>query len=149
VAALTVGTNKGGTMPFNNRLPLSLFLLRVSVFIVMFIWTIDKFVRPGHAAAVYESFYFIGGLSELVFYFIGGLEMIIILSFLLGFKKRFTYSIVFLFHAVSTLSSYRIYLSPFAEGPNILFYAAWPMLAACFVLYYLRDLDTLWVIDRQ
>jgi hypothetical protein len=29
-------------------------------------------------------------------------------------------------------------------GPNILFFAAWPMLGACFALYYLRDHDTLW-----
>jgi hypothetical protein len=106
-------------MSANNRLPLSLFLLRIGVFIVMFVWTIDKFVRPGHAAAVYENFYFIGGLSDQVFYFIGGLEIVIILGFLVGFKKRFTYAIVFLLHAVSTLSSYKIYLIPFAEGPKI------------------------------
>jgi putative oxidoreductase len=132
----------------DNRLPLALFLLRVGVFIVMFIWTIDKFVRPEHTAAVYEHFYFIGGLSAQASYVIGILEMVIILGFLLGYKKRFTYGAVFLLHAVSTLSSYKIYLSPF-EDPNLLFYAAWPMLAACFALYYLRDLDTLWAFDRQ
>ena len=132
----------------DNRLPLALFLLRVGVFIVMFIWTIDKFVRPEHAAVVYDYFYFIGGLSAQAFYVIGALEMVIILGFLLGYKKRFTYGAVFLLHAVSTLSSYKIYFLPFTD-PNLLFYAAWPMLAACFALYYLRDLDTLWVIDRQ
>lgn len=136
-------------MKSDNRLPLALFFLRVGVFIVMFIWTIDKFVRPEHAAAVYEHFYFMGGLSAKAFYFIAGIEMAIILGFVVGFKKRYTYGAVFLLHAVSTLSSYKIYFSPFAEGPNILFYAAWPMLAACFVLYYLRDLDILWVIDRH
>jgi putative oxidoreductase len=26
---------------------------------------------------------------------------------------------------------------------NLLFFAAWPMLAACFALYYLRESDTL------
>jgi putative oxidoreductase len=31
-------------------------------------------------------------------------------------------------------------------GSNILFFAAWPMLGACFTLYYLRDLDTLWSV---
>lgn len=31
-----------------------------------------------------------------------------------------------------------------SKKSNILFFAAWPMLAACFALYYLRDLDTRW-----
>jgi hypothetical protein len=46
-----------------------------------------------------------------------------------------------IFHAISTLASYRQYLAPF---DNLLFFAAWPMLAACFTLYLLRDLDTRW-----
>lgn len=29
------------------------------------------------------------------------------------------------------------------EGPNLLFFAAWPMLAACLALFLLRDEDTL------
>jgi hypothetical protein len=37
-------------------------------------------------------------------------------------------------HAVSTLSSWKMYLTPFAEGPSLLFFAAWPMLAACVTL---------------
>ncbi len=50
-------------------------------------------------------------------------------------------------HAVSTLSSFRQYLAPF-KGPNLLFFAAWPMLAACIALFLLRDLDTLWTVGR-
>lgn len=42
---------------------------------------------------------------------------------------------VLLLHGISTLSSYRQYLDPFN---NLLFFAAWPMLAACFALYLLR-----------
>ena len=42
---------------------------------------------------------------------------------------------------------FKQYLAPF-EGPNLLFYAAWPMLAACFALYRLRDLDTLWAVEK-
>ena len=30
-----------------------------------------------------------------------------------------------------------------SEGPNILFFSAWPMLAACVTLYVLRDFDTM------
>jgi hypothetical protein len=44
-----------------NRVGVALLVLRVTVFLVMLIWTIDKFVRPDHAASVYEHFYFCAG----------------------------------------------------------------------------------------
>ncbi len=130
-----------------KRLPLALFLLRLGVLLVMLMWTVDKFINPQHATAVYEGFYAITGLSESSFYIIGGLELLILAGFAIGFKKRFTYGAVLVFHAVSTLSAYHQYLSPF-EGPNLLFYAAWPMLAACFALYYLRVADTILSVDK-
>ncbi|MGB5443164.1 MAG: hypothetical protein WBN57_11180 [Gammaproteobacteria bacterium] len=126
----------------DKRLEVSLLLLRMSVFLVMFMWTIDKFINPGHAAKVYESFYYIAGLESAVMYVIGALEIILLLLFLAGYKKKYTYAAVLLFHAVSTLSSFKQYLAPF-DGPNLLFFAAWPMLAACFALFLLRDGDTL------
>lgn len=120
----------------------SLFALRITVFLVMFIWTIDKFINPQHAITVYESFYFLGGLSQNIMYIIGGLEILILIGFLFGICKQFTYGAVLLFHAVSTLSAFKQYLAPF-ESVNLLFFAAWPMLAACFTLYLLRKHDTL------
>ncbi|MBA2410001.1 MAG: hypothetical protein H0V62_09615 [Gammaproteobacteria bacterium] len=126
---------------------LSLLLLRLSVFLVMVMWTLDKFVRPAHAAGVYGEFYSLGGLSHELFYVVAALELAVIIGFVLGFKKRITYGAVLLFHAVSTLSSYRQYFAPF-EDVNLLFFAAWPMLAACFALYSLRDRDTLLAWDK-
>ena len=125
-----------------NRVGVALLVLRVTVFLVMLIWTIDKFVRPDHAASVYEHFYFLRGLGPTIIYSIGIAELALLLGFVIGFAPRFTYGLVLLLHAVSTFSSFRQYLHPF-EGPNILFFAAWPMLGACFALYYLRDHDTL------
>ena len=69
-------------------------------------------------------------------------------AFVAGFARRWSYGLVLLLHAVSTLSSWRQYLHPF-EGASILFFAAWPMLAACLALYALRDSDTLTVEGRQ
>jgi putative oxidoreductase len=132
----------------NTQLPLALFLLHVAVFVVMVMWTIDKFVRPQHAAAVFQHFYTITGLNAPLAYLIGVLELVVIIGFVLGFQKRLTYGAVFLLHGASTLASFRQYLAPF-EGTNLLFYAAWPMWAACFALYYLRDLDTLRVLDKH
>ena len=132
----------------NSQIPLALLILRLSVFLVMFMWTIDKFINPEHAARVYENFYFISGLGNSAFYAIGAIQLAIVTGFVLGFQKRWTYGAVLLMHSISTLSSFKKYLAPF-EGVNLLFYAAWPMLAACFALYYLRNLDTLWTIDKN
>ncbi len=131
-------------MSSDNRIDIALLVLRISVFLVMLMWTLDKFVNPDHAAAVYQNFYLISGLSNQIFYIIGAIQLIIILGFVAGFQKRWTYWLVLFFHAVSTFSSFRQYLAPF---DNLLFFAAWPMLAACFTLYYLRDMDTLWTVD--
>jgi hypothetical protein len=129
-----------------KRIALALLLLRIGIFIVMAIWTLDKFLRPEHAAAVFNHFYGIEGLGVAIVYILAIAESILLLGFLMGLMPRLTYGLVLLFHAVSTFSAYQQYLQPF-EGNNLLFFAAWPMLAACFAVYTLRDLDT-WRLGR-
>lgn len=69
------------------------------------------------------------------------------LLFVSGAFKLWTYGLVTILHAVSTLATFPNYLHPFQEG-NLLFFAAWPMLAACIALFLLRDEDTLWALHR-
>jgi uncharacterized membrane protein YphA (DoxX/SURF4 family) len=99
-----------------SRIPLALLTLRLGVFLVMLMWTLDKFVNPGHAALVYENFYGIGNLGEAIFYVIAIAELILILAFVIGYKKRLTYGAVFLLHGISTLSSYQQYLAPLVKA---------------------------------
>jgi uncharacterized membrane protein YkgB len=129
-------------MSERDRIGLALLLLRVSIFVVMLVWTLDKFINPGHAAAVYEKFYLLGGLGKELMYGVGAIELIILAGFICGAWKRITYGTVLALHTISTLASYKQYLAPY-DGANILFFAAWPMLAACITLYLLRDRDTL------
>lgn len=130
----------------NKNLALSLLLLRLGVFIVMLMWTLDKFVNPGHAAAILEKFYLLEGVGTQIVYALGTLEMLLILGFILGYKKKWTYGIVLALHASSTLSSFGQYLDPWK---HMLFFAAWPMLAACISLYLLRDDDTLFTVEKS
>ncbi|MFT5642890.1 MAG: putative oxidoreductase [Janthinobacterium sp.] len=130
----------------NGSLPLSLLLLRLGVFIVMFMWTLDKFVNPGHSAAILEKFYFLDGVGTQVVYAFGALEMLLILGFILGYQKKWTYGIVLFLHASSTLSAFGQYFDPWN---HLLFFAAWPMLAACIALYLLRDDDTLFALEKS
>ena len=125
----------------NDKLTNSLFFLRITVALVLIMWTVDKFVNPGHAAAVFENFYFLSGMGGTIMLAIAVIETGLILLFLVGRFKNITYLAVLIIHAVSTLTSFSKYLNPY-EGYNLMFFAAWPMLAACYALYVMREEDT-------
>lgn len=128
------------------RVANALLLLRLGVFIVMFMWTLDKFINPQHSGAVFEKFYGIGGFSDTAFVIAGLLQLLVVLAFVAGFMKRYSYGAILVLHGISTLFSWQQYLDAFN---NLLFFAAWPMLAACIALYTLRDLDTRWTLDDR
>lgn len=136
----TSSVNTFISTPITQRVSLVLLLTRISVFIALLVWVADKFVQPEHTAAVFQAFYGIGGIGAGIAYLLGAIQLVIIVGFVLGYQKKITYGLVLLMHLASTLVSFPKYLAPFADA-NILFYASWPMLAACFTLYYLRDLD--------
>ena len=131
--------------PFDTQarkhLSLTLMLLRAGIATVFLMWTIDKFVNPEHAAAVFTKFYKIPGLSETFAYLVGGVQLALVLAFLLGAFRKWTYGAILLLHAISTFSSWANYLDPWTY-PNLLFFAAIPMLFACLGLWLLRDFDT-------
>ncbi|MDT8449247.1 MAG: hypothetical protein RQ847_03645 [Wenzhouxiangellaceae bacterium] len=133
-------------MEQKNRIANALLFMRLGVFLVIFMWTLDKFINPQHSAGVFENFYGLSGWGPTVFMIIGALEMLLLIGFLIGFRKRLTYGLILVIHAISTLSTWKQYLNPY-EGPNLLFFAAIPMLAACWALYSLREMDTRFTID--
>lgn len=111
----------------------------------MAVWAIDKIINPGHAAAVFFNFYGNrdGNAGLKV---IGALQLVVILAhFVIGLMKTISYGLVLLMHAGSTLTSWRQYLAPF---DNLLFFAAWPMLAACVALFLLRSDDRFLALSR-
>ena len=126
----------------DRRLPTALLLLRLGLAIFFAIWIADKFARPEHTAAVWAGFYSFEGMPELGSYIIGGVQAVVLLLFVLGIAKTFSYGALLLMHGVTTLASFGVYLAPW-ESANILFFAAWPTLGALAALFLLRDADTL------
>ncbi len=126
-----------------GRIELALFLLRLGVFIVMIAWAIDKIVNTEHALGVFADFYFIKGFADQMMVGLGVIEVVILLAFMAGMWKKYTYGFVMVIHGISTFSSWEYYLKP-----SLLFYAAWPMLAACVALYMLRDLDVKYTMGQ-
>ena len=123
-------------------LGVSLLLLRVGVFIVMFMWTLDKLLNPDHTISIFRRYYMIDGLGEGIVYLLGALQLILVLSFAAGVKKRFTYGTILVLHTLSTLSTWPKLIDPW-QAPNLLFFTSIPMLAAIVALYKLRDHDRL------
>ncbi len=123
-----------------GQLRLALFLLRVSVFIVMAMWSLDKMIAPDHAEVIFASFYGIGGMTAGVLLVIGLVQLVLEVAFVLGLWRLWTYGYVTVAHGISTLASWQQYLDPL---DNLLFFAAIPMLAACITLLLLRQEDTL------
>lgn len=126
-----------------NKLRWSLLSIRTTVFGVMLLWTGDKFFNTDHGIAVFRDFYHISIPSVLIIQIIALVELAILIGFLAGIKKRFTYGAVLLFHSVSTFSSYSEYLSL-----QLFFFTAWPMLAGCLTLYLLREEDVLFTYRK-
>jgi hypothetical protein len=122
----------------NRRLALSLLLLRLSLGLVMMVWACDKMFNPDHGDAVLQSFYGIAGAGEQVIRGLGIIQALIVIAFLLGLGRTYSYGAVLVMHAVTTLVSWSAYLDPLK---NILFFSAWPMLAGLIALFLLRDYD--------
>jgi putative oxidoreductase len=123
-------------------LPLCLLLLRIGMFLVMLVWAIDKFIRPGAEAAMYHHAYHLPLLPSMAMYTIGAFQILLAAAFVIGLQKTLTAGLVLLGMLVYTIASYHLYTPPF-QGDNLLFFAAWPMLAVCISLYLLRKQDTL------
>lgn len=121
-----------------TRLPIALLLLRLSLGLVMMVWAFDKILNPGHGAAVLEGFYGLEGVGEEIIRTLGVVQAAIIVGFILGFAKTWTYGAVLLMHTVTTAVSWSAYLQPLE---NILFFSAWPMLAGLVTLFLLRSED--------
>ena len=123
-----------------KQLGISLLLLRLGIAAVFLIWTVDKFVNPGHAAAVFEKFYKVPGLSATMAYAVGAVQMLMVIAFTVGLFRTWTYGLILIMHAISTFSSWAKYLDPWTY-PHLLFFAAIPMLSACVALFLLRRFD--------
>lgn len=132
--------------PAPKALPISLLLLRVGIATVMLFWTADKILNPDHARGVFSNFYGLSGLGDAALVAMGIIQAVLVISFLAGAFKTISYGAVLLMHTVSTLSSWRQYLEPF---DNLLFFAAWPMLAACVALFLMRDYDRLLAFEDK
>lgn len=131
-------------MTDEGKLQISLAIMRISIGIFFLVWSIEKIVAPELAQRVFKNFYF-AEINPTVSVIIGIIQTLIVLAFLLGLFKTWSYGALLGMHTVSVLSTYQQLLNPY-EPPNHLFWAAVPVLAALVALFILRQEDQLLTI---
>ena len=133
-------------MPKN--LPLSLFIMRITIALFLLPWVIDKFTVGGveHTQRIFSHFYKFEGLTQTMSYGIGIFWAVLLLAFVTGFKKPISYGLVMIFHGMSTLVTVKNMI-PGTESFRMLFLAAIPVLGAMIALFLLRQNDTIMTID--
>lgn len=132
-----------------KNLKISLLITRISVVLFMIPWVILKFSNPQYTSDIIGYFYGFK-IPEWAPTAIGVFWVVLLTSFMAGFQKRFSYGLVLLLHAISTLSTYKILLNPFSTGDqkDVLFMAALPALGAILLLYVLRSEDSLLSLNK-
>jgi hypothetical protein len=130
----------------DRTLEISLLLLRLSLGAFLLVWSIDKVVNPEHAQAVFERFYLTSISGELAIA-AGVIQTLVILAFMAGALKTLTYGVALLMHAVSTLSTWKHLIAPYAPDTSMLFWAAVPVVFALLALFLLRDRDRLLAVS--
>lgn len=130
-----------------HSLKLPLFLTRLSIFYFMLPWQLMRFTNPEAVVGIAKKHYKFS-MPEMLPMITGILMMILLLAFLAGFKKKITYLLVFLLHALGTLMTLPKLIIG-TESLNILFLAAIPAAAAIFLLWKLEDQDTILSIDSR
>ncbi len=138
--------NLGLPQTTERKLQLSLLAMRLTIAYFLMQWVADKFLNPDHTARIFAFFYKVP-IEVSVSPLIGGLQFIVVAAFLVGFLKPLSFGIVALMHTVTTVSTWKSIIFPFAEGSNQLFSTGVPVLAACWALFALREHDVLFSID--
>ena len=134
-------------MTEDMKLEASLLLMRLAIAAFLLVWAIDKVISPEHAQAVFSHFYS-SELSQPTLKAIGIVQIVVVAAFAAGFARFWTYGAVLLMHAASTASTYAQLLNPWGgDRPQLLFWAAVPVLAAMIALFLLRDRDRLLSVD--
>ncbi|MGF1464365.1 MAG: DoxX protein [Maricaulaceae bacterium] len=129
-------------LPAKDRdIALSLFIMRALITVFFLIWVADKLFSPATSTRVFEAFYFSSPPVWLITAF-GLAQLLVVLAFAAGVMRTVSYGAILLMHATSTLSTYERLLDPLAR-PNILFWAAVPVLGAVIALFLMRKRDVI------
>lgn len=135
---------------FASKAGVPLFLLRLTGGLFLLQWGVEKLVVPEVTGKIFAHFYKTS-LPISMTPVLGILEVLVALAVITGFQKRVSYGLAFLIHFASVVATWKQLIDPYGllwGGNNHLFMTGVPVLAGFFVLYRLRDYDTLFSLQK-
>ncbi len=91
-------------MELQQKLKIGLALIRFSTGIFFLVWSVEKLIFPETTQKIFSKFYFLE-ISPTIALAIGVVQTLIVLAFMAGLFKTWTYGALLGMHAVSTLST--------------------------------------------
>lgn len=128
----------------DKPLTYGLAAMRLSMGVFFLVWASEKIFAPDIARRVAETFYFTSPSNEALL-ITGIAQSILILAFMAGLLRFWTYGALLVIHTFSVLSTVPRLIDPFTL-PNHLFWAGVPLIALLLALFLLRDRDTRFVV---
>ena len=134
----------------SQLLKISLLITRITVVWMMGIWAWMRIAENEKALYVAQTFYssLTGSVDGTMQMVLGAIMLLIYLLALIGFKKKFTYLFLFFVHLLGTLLVLK-YSLPFFEDFKASWFTSWPALMAMWLLWVLRDEDTLLTVPAK
>ena len=137
-------------MTQDRRIEIALLIIRITAAIFMGLWATLKFHHPEWQRNIFEGAYNISffTVTDNLSYFLGTAQIIIILAFVSGFMRTWTYGLVMLMSAAGVLGSLGSFMT-YYNYPKNLMLTSIPTLGALIALFILRDMDNLFSLSGR
>lgn len=137
-------------MTNERRIEVALLIIRITAAIFLGLWATLKFHHPEWQRNIFEGAYNISffTVTDNLSYFLGAVQIIIVLAFVSGFLRTWTYGLMMLMSAagvIGSLGSYMVYYN----YPKNLMLTSIPTLGALVALFILRDMDNLFSLSGR
>jgi len=123
-----------------TKLSTSLLIMRLTIGAFFGIWASLKFYRPEWFENVFTNFYGLEFITRDMSAYVGSLQVLIVLLFVVGLWRTYSYGALVLMQAAGVLGSVPN-LMDWTKYPNNLMWAAVPALGAAIALFILRSED--------
>lgn len=125
---------------YDKKISISLLIIRLSIAAFFGVWSSLKFYRPEWFENVTRNFYGLEFATSQIATIVGIIQIVIVLTFVLGFKRGLSYAALVLMQATGVLASIPNLMN-FTQYPNNLMWAAVPALGAATALFVMREYD--------
>ena len=127
-------------MTIEKKLSIALLIIRLSIAAFFGIWASLKFYRPEWFENVFKNFYGLEFITRDMSTYVGILQMLLVLVFVLGLWRTFSYGALMLMQGAGVIGSLPNLMN-WTQYPNNLMWAAVPALGAAIALFILRHND--------